>query len=79
MRDIAITVQKVINTLNGLEIKATDHNLEGMLASIQALGNIRDRLLEISDMAEQRPTENEPEEENLPEVEVQEIEPAEEA
>lgn len=76
MNDLAITVQKVINTIQGIEIRATEENLDRMLACIKTLGSVRDRMFAMNAEMERQNANAEPEEENLPEMEVQEIEPA---
>ena len=42
--EMAENVQKVINTLEGLDIKSTYDNMNRLLGSLQVLANVRDEL-----------------------------------
>lgn len=46
MKELAETVQKVINTLQDLDIKSTYDNMNRLLGCQETLANVRDRLME---------------------------------
>jgi len=44
MKELAIEIQKVMNTLEGLDIRSTYDNLNRLLGSLQVLASVRDAL-----------------------------------
>lgn len=49
MKELAETIQKVINTLQDLDIKSTYDNMNRLLGCQETLANVRDRLSEVSE------------------------------
>lgn len=54
MRNMANTIQAVINTLEQLDIKSTYENTNKLLGCFQALGGVRDDLNRIADIQEEK-------------------------
>lgn len=54
MRNIANTIQAVINTLEQLDIKSTFDNTNKLLGCFQALGGVRDDLIRIADIQDEK-------------------------
>lgn len=54
MRNMANTIQAVINTLEQLDIKSTFDNTNKLLGCFQALGGVRDDLIRIADVQEEK-------------------------
>lgn len=53
MQELANTIQKVINTLQDLDIKSTYDNMNRLLGCQETLANVRDRLMESKPIDEQ--------------------------
>ena len=47
MEKLANDIQRVINTLEGLDIKSTFDNMNRLLGSLQVLATVRDQLQEV--------------------------------
>lgn len=54
MRNYANTIQAVINTLEQLDIKSTFDNTNKLLGCFQALGGVRDGLISIADIQDEK-------------------------
>lgn len=44
MKELAVEIQKVLNTLEGLDIRPTYDNMNRLLGCMQVLVNVRDEL-----------------------------------